>query len=91
MKSKYTVQAILIAAAALLDKVGWCRGVLLNKRTGHRCLLGAIYGVTSPRTKGRQRAVNAMVAGGYNSAWNDETAKNRRQVIAAFRRVARVS
>jgi len=90
MKQPYTtIRQILFASAALLKHRGWCRRALVDNR-GRHCLSGAIRSVTFDPDL-RVGAYEAMKFHGYDMSWNDERAHSGRQVIAAFRRVARVS
>jgi hypothetical protein len=82
-------------AAKLLDrarqklvKYGWRRGSYGSPRTGF-CSVGAIYNVSKGRGSIRTMAFEALErAIGLNNVvqWNDIVAKNKRQVLGAFRR-----
>ena len=85
-----TVRGVLLAAARLIERKGWCQGSY--KKSGRHCAIGAIGEVMEWRREGLQaRALDKLttVIGEISvAAWNDRPGRRRPEVIAALRRAA---
>ena len=103
MKKQTTVKGVLLAAARLLERSGWCQNSLHDD--GRYCVVGALnHSITGdwdhPRTRdevawellasARRRLAQAV---GVEDivAWNNAMGQRRRHVIAALRKAARTA
>lgn len=85
-------QQLLLDAAALLEKKGWCRG-MYETGDGRHCAVGAIIDVARPLTAMHTHRLTALhklerFVGGTATVWNDNQ-PNGQVVIDAMRKAAK--
>jgi hypothetical protein len=86
-------ERILIAAAALLEREGWCQGA--PKISSTRCAVQAIVDADAGRVsrEDRAKAIAQLESALGNSgiiAWNDMPGQTMRNVIKTLRRIGGV-
>ena len=84
-----TVRGVLLAAARLIERKGWCQGAGTDAR-GRHCLMGALNEVGTIRGIDRARtALMRQFPGSFVTTWNDEPWRTKKQVLTALRTAAR--
>jgi hypothetical protein len=81
-----TPSAVLLAAADLLERDGWCQHNYMNDQ-GHRCVSQAIYDVYRMDWMAAASLVVHCVSASLPE-WNDAPGQNAGNVIATLRRAA---
>lgn len=82
-----TWQEVLLRAADLIEKDGWCRGTYHRGR-GH-CIVGAVTKVVPWGPLGRQAVTELTLHLGVPAIWyNDDSDRTREEVVAAMRAAA---
>ncbi len=92
--TRATVCDVLVRAADLLEEFGWRQGHVGSKRQGVFCALGAIN--EAQRDLGASKSMNARARRRLADAvgmpvahWNDAPDRQRGEVVALIRKVAR--
>lgn len=90
-----TIRDVLLVAARLLERRGWCRGAY--EKNGRLCVIGAMrLAVKGDANKFSGLAYDASVKFGDTIGelawdWNDRVAKSRSAVVQALRKAATAS
>jgi hypothetical protein len=92
-----TSQQILLNAATILERDGWCQGEL-HSPDGKHCMIGAfdlsVFELDLSFSDGytvRQKAMNAIktkIGAAHIPTWNDQVARTKEEVIAKLREAA---
>jgi hypothetical protein len=91
-------QQLLLDAAALIDKVGWCQGTAVNHQ-GQLCAAGAMYysnkvvylhGDLSVYNEARNHFLDTIKDHNVPT-WNDAPGRTQEEVVAAMRKAAQGS
>lgn len=89
MTKARAVKAVLLAAARLIERRGWCQGTY--ERRGRLCVLGALSAAGGGRpvyyraTERLSKTIGEL----YLATWNDRPGMTRTAVIAALRKAAK--
>ena len=84
-------QRLLLDAADLLEKYGWCQGSYHNRQ--HQfCMVGAVWAAakTEVLNTAVKEASNHLIeiTGPDITGWNDRPERTREEIIAALRKAA---
>jgi hypothetical protein len=87
-----TARQILLAAASMLERDGWCQGSSQDEK-GRRCGSGAITDTCPPGNHGAEwvrarNAVREQIGSEDIAVWNDVHGRTADEVIAALRAAA---
>jgi len=85
---------VLIAAADLIERDGWCRGIFQNA-LGQRCVLGAVGDVCQSvgwdaDYKQALEKLQVQIHTSAPSVWNDSPKRTESEVVNALREAARL-
>jgi hypothetical protein len=91
-----TPQEVLLKAAELLERRGWCQNELTNPETGAYCVLGALQTVclvdyfieSEAREILRNKVYGEPPETGSLVDWNDEPGRTATEIISTLRAAA---